>query len=232
MFERVKRLKVAEQVVGAIREAIVRGDYQEGDSLPSERELATQFGVNRSSVREAMLRLETWGLVRIKQGGATRVRNLLKGAGLQILPYLLAPGDQIDDALLDDILSVRVMFLAWTAERAAAAATPQDIKELEARVDQMLGVSDIERLQTLDFAFFERMVQAGNNRVLALFTDVLHEIYGHNGEHLLFLYAVPFDVSDHQRAVEAIAAGDQANAAAAMRAYGERGQEARYARAR
>ena len=227
VFERVRKLKVAEQVVGAIRDAIIRGHYKEGDPLPSERELASQFGVNRSSIREAMLRLETWGLVHIRQGGATRVRDALQGAGLHVLPYLVAPGNRLDASLLGDILSIRVMFLAWTAEQAAARATPDDVAALEALLGSRRGAADAERIQAIDFEFFERLVAVGRNRVLTLFTNVLREIYGNNGEHLLFLYAQsPFDFSLHEQAVAAIAAGDTAGAAAAMRAYGERGQKA------
>ncbi len=226
-FERVKRLKVAEQVVGAIRGAIVRGQYRAGDTLPSERTLATQFGVNRSSVREALLRLEAWGLVHIKQGGATRVRDVFYSAGLHILPYLVAPDDRIDGALLRDVLSVRVMFLAWTAERAATHATATDVQALRATMAQLTDATEPERLQRLDFEFFEQLVAAGRNRVLTLFTNALHEIYDVNREHMLFLYkTLPFDASQHRRAIEAIEAGDGTAAAAAMRAYGERGTEA------
>ncbi|MCH9680221.1 MAG: GntR family transcriptional regulator [Deltaproteobacteria bacterium] len=225
-FERVKRLKVAEQVVGAIRGAIVRGQYQAGDTLPSERVLATQFGVNRSSVREALLRLEAWGLVHIKQGGATRVRDVFYSAGLHILPYLVAPDDRIDDKLLADVLAVRVMFLAWTAEHAATHATPDDVEQLRQTVAALDDATDAQTLQRLDFEFFEHLVAAGRNRVLTLFTNALREIYDVNREHMAFLYRESFDASHHRSAVDAIADGDGAAAARAMRAYGARGTEA------
>ena len=89
-FAPVKRLKLAEQLASSIRSAIIQGTYGPGDTLPSERDLAGQFEVNRSSVREAILRLEAWGLVEVKQGGGTRVRDFLTSAGLQVLPFLTA----------------------------------------------------------------------------------------------------------------------------------------------
>jgi fatty acid metabolism transcriptional regulator FadR len=219
-FSPVKRLKVAEQIVSAIRGAIVKGQYEEGDSLPSERELATQFGVNRSSIREALLRLEAWGLVHIRQGGATRVRNVFYSAGVHILPYLIAPDGRIDAPLLADILSVRGMFLAWTAEQAALRASAQDVATLRSVVDQ-LGASESPTVaQQLDFDFFERLVKVSGNRVLTLFTNSLREIYLENSKTLLFLYqALPFDISMHRETVDAIERGDSDTAAAAMKQY-------------
>ena len=221
-FERVKRLKVAEQVVGAIREAIVAGKYREGDSLPSERDLAAQFGVNRSSIREALLRLEAWGLVQIKQGGATRVRDVFYSAGLQILPFLIAPDGELNEALVADIMSVRVMFLSWTAELAAKNATDEDIAELHKLVDKLQKARTVATIQRLDWAFFERLVEASRNRVLGLFTNALGDIYRRNTKHLRFLYpTTEFDTQHHEAAVAAIEAGDHLAAGAAMRAYAE-----------
>ncbi len=67
---------VADRLAASLRTSIVRGRLRPGDPLPSERELADQYEVNRSSVREAMKRLEAWGLVKIRHGGATRVERL------------------------------------------------------------------------------------------------------------------------------------------------------------
>jgi len=227
-FEPIKKLKVAEQVVGAIREAIVAGKYQEGDSLPSERELATQFGVNRSSIREAMLRLEAWGLVNIRQGGATRVRDLFYGAGLQVLPFLIAPNGKLDEDIVDDILPVRTMFLSWTAEIAANAARPEHVQRLDEMVDELEAAKSTAEIQRLDFAFFEGLVLAGDNRVLGLFTRVLGDIVNKNEAHLRFLYpSTRFDLRHHRATVEAISAGDAKAAGAAMRAYGDSAHERR-----
>jgi fatty acid metabolism transcriptional regulator FadR len=221
-FERVKRLKVAEQVVGAIRAAIVGGKYREGDSLPSERDLAAQFGVNRSSIREALLRLESWGLVHIKQGGATRVRDVFYSAGLQMLPFLIAPDGELNQQLVADVMSVRVMFLSWTAELAAENATDEDVAALHELLDKLRDAHAIATIQRLDWAFFERLVQASRNRVLGLFTNALGDIYRRNEKHLRFLYrTAEFNTRHHEATVAAIEAGDALAAGRAMRAYGE-----------
>lgn len=222
-FEPIKKQKIAEQVAGAIRKAIVRGHYKPGDNLPSERDLAGQFGVNRSSIREALLRLEAWGVVKIRQGGGTKVRDVFYSAGLQILPYLLAPDGRIDGALLADVLAIRVMFLTWTAEQAAKNADDASVAELRAVLARLEAAKSARETLQEDFAFYEQLVVMADNKVMTLFVNAMREIYLHNSEHLIFIYAAqPFDTADHRRAVEAIAAGDEDAAGRAMKAYGER----------
>ncbi len=222
-FQPITKLKVADQVAASIRQAIVGGKYRSGDALPSERALAGQFGVNRSSIREALLRLEAWGLVQIRQGGATRVQDVFLDAGIHMLPYLLAPNGQVDFALLSDILSIRVMFLAWTGEQAALNAERADVDRLEALLVELEAAEDAPSAQRLDFEFFEQLVAMSRNRVMVLFVNALREIYRENAKYLLLLYReTPFDTTEHREALAAITAGDSAGAGKAMRAYGLR----------
>jgi DNA-binding FadR family transcriptional regulator len=221
-FQPVKKLKVADQVAASIRHAIVGGKFRSGDALPSERALASQFGVNRSSVREALLRLEAWGLVQIRQGGATRVQDVFLDAGINMLPYLLAPNGQLDFALLGDIFSIRVMFLGWTGQQAALNARPEDIGRLRDLLREIEASQDPEEVQRLDFEFFEVLVKMTGNRVMSLFVNALREIYRQNAKYLLLLYRrLPFDTQHHRAALAAIVDGDAEAAGDAMRAYGE-----------
>ncbi|MFW6381098.1 MAG: FadR/GntR family transcriptional regulator, partial [Bacillota bacterium] len=70
MFNAIKEQneKLYEKVVFQIKEKIAKGELQEGDKLPPERELTKMLNVSRSSVREAMKTLEVIGLVNIKHG--------------------------------------------------------------------------------------------------------------------------------------------------------------------
>lgn len=223
MFEPVERKKLADQIAASLREAIVGGRLTPGQALPSERELATRYEVNRSSVREALLRLEAWGLVEIRQGGATRVRDFLVSAGLQVLPFLVAPGGKVDHAMLRDLHELRSMFLGWTAERAAHLADAGAV----ARLDGIARALDDPKarpgeLQQLDYGFFEELVRISGNRLLGLLSNVVREVYMSHRERFLPMYARGvFDASHHAKAVAAIRAGDAAAAAAAMRAHAQ-----------
>src|SRR3982750_2322149 len=71
--------KIAEQLTHLIRDRNMRP----GDRLPPERELASQLGVSRPSVREAMIALETAGLVEVRTGSGTYVRALASAGAFQ-----------------------------------------------------------------------------------------------------------------------------------------------------
>jgi fatty acid metabolism transcriptional regulator FadR len=220
-FSTIKRAKVSDAVTDAIRGAIFSGDYQPGDQLPAERLLAQQFGVNRSSVREALHRLEACGLVSVRQGGGTRVVDFLATAGLQILPFLLAPEGRLDPRILRELLDLRVELLAWTAERAAHQATPAGIERLQDLLRQLEAAADPDRLQELDYAFFEALVKMSENRVLALLANGVGRVYLEHRQLFAPLYApAEFALSHHQELLRALQRKDPAAARAAMAAYG------------
>jgi DNA-binding FadR family transcriptional regulator len=220
-FAPVKRLKLAEQLASSIRSAIIQGTYGPGDTLPSERDLAGQFEVNRSSVREAILRLEAWGLVEVKQGGGTRVRDFLTSAGLQVLPFLLAPAGKLDAKLLADLLEIRVMLLGWTAAKAAERASGEatGLREALSRLDAATETRDI---QESDFAFFEELVELTDNQVLNLLANAVRQVYMQNSDLFGALYLEPGDTSLHHQTLAAVEAGDVQGAQQAMEAYGRR----------
>jgi GntR family transcriptional regulator, transcriptional repressor for pyruvate dehydrogenase complex len=223
-FAPVKKQKVSEQVAESIRDAIVTGQMQPSESLPSERELAESFGVNRSSVREALHRLEAWGLVQVRQGATTVVRNLLRTAGPELLPFLLAPGGEPDPKVIYDLLCIRAMILGWTA-RQAALLGPRDedlvlLRELEAKLEVPGQTAD--QLQILDFDYFQELVNLTGNRVLALFSNTIRHVYLEKPAVFAALYQPgKFDPTPHRRTLAAIAAGDGEAAARAMEAHAD-----------
>ncbi len=73
VFQTARRSHVADDVFDQVAAAILRGDLAPGSSLPPERALAEQFGTSRIIARQAIHRLAEYGLVRVRQGGATIV---------------------------------------------------------------------------------------------------------------------------------------------------------------
>ncbi|HEY3354033.1 MAG TPA: GntR family transcriptional regulator [Polyangia bacterium] len=220
-FSPVKKQKVSEQVAASIRDAIVSGQVRPSDALPSERELAERFQVNRSSIREALHRLEAWGLIEIRQGNATVVRDFLVTAGPELLPFFLAPAGAPDPKILRDLLGIRSMILAWTARQAARAAPRRDLTRLTALTAALEapGLS-AEELQVLDFDFFQELVNLTDNRVLGLLANTIRQVYLARPALFTPLYDPErFDARLHRRALTAITAGDAAAAAAAMEEY-------------
>lgn len=220
-FHPVSRTRVADQIAGAIRGAILEGRYQPGERLPAERELAAQFDVNRSSVREALHRLEAWGLVDVRHGGGVTVSDFLAVSGLHLLPWLLAPNGRPDPGLMADLLSVRVALLGFTAEQAAERASETDISALAAALDNLDRARGVEEIQAADFEFFEALVRASGNRVLQLMAGAIGAAYRENRAQFTALYPRNEMITvAHHEALDAIRGADPVAAGEAMRIYG------------
>ncbi|MGB9226566.1 FadR/GntR family transcriptional regulator, partial [Mycobacterium sp.] len=69
------RQRVDEQIAASIADAILDGAFPPGSTLPPERDLAEQLGVNRTSLRQGLARLQQMGLVEARQGSGTVVRD-------------------------------------------------------------------------------------------------------------------------------------------------------------
>src|SRR3546814_13601527 len=93
MIERGSGMAVWRQIAAAMEQAIRRGDYKPGIQLPTEKQLATSFGVNRHTVRQAMNRLAEQGIVSIEQG-----RGMFVAEGS--LDYALGPRTRFTEHLL------------------------------------------------------------------------------------------------------------------------------------
>ena len=199
----------------------MKGRLQPGEALPSERVLAEKYDVNRSSVREAMKRLEGWGLVTIRQGGATRVAEVLLDAGMSLLPELLEAGGELGLGILHDLHELRGLLLGWSAEQAALKADAASVARLEALARSLSEPRQkAAALQAIDYDFFEQLVLISGNQLLLLFSKIVRDIYFRAPERFLPLYrAGVFDAEHHRRAVAAIRAKDQRAAGEAMRAH-------------
>src|SRR5436190_11937575 len=114
-----KRL-VPDDVFEQLMSEVVDGSLGPGDPLPSERRLAEVLGVSRPAVREALQRMAQTGLLQVRHGGATTVRDYRRHAGLDLLARLLVRHGELDPAVARSILEAR---LAVGPSVAAPAAT-------------------------------------------------------------------------------------------------------------
>ena len=92
-----------EAVVERLRSLILTGAYPPGARLPNERELAEALGVNRSSVREALKRLEFLELIEVRHGQGSFVREVSASSALQLVEALLRDRRTITADLLPHI---------------------------------------------------------------------------------------------------------------------------------
>lgn len=114
----------SQEISNQLRDEILRGQYRAGERLPSERELATRFESNRSSVREAIKRLEQMGIVQVTPGG---VRILpIEEATLEVLGYLMDLEDIPSPTLVGQLFEVFGAMLALSARSALRAASVEE----------------------------------------------------------------------------------------------------------
>src|SRR5215468_3445 len=118
----VKRRSVPEEVFEQVAADVLSGEMQPGETLPSERRLAEVLGVSRPAVREALKRLTAAGLVEVRQGDATTVRDFRRHAGLDLLPRLLIRGGELDVTVVRSILETRLHNGPKVADLAAVMA--------------------------------------------------------------------------------------------------------------
>ena len=121
----VNRRSVPEDVFEQILADVLSGEMRPGEPLPSERRLAEVLGVSRPAVREALKRVAAAGLVEVRQGDATTVRDFRRHAGLDLLPRLLLRDGQLDVAVARSILEARLHNGPRVAELAAARRLPR-----------------------------------------------------------------------------------------------------------
>jgi len=125
-FRAPARRRLHEDVAEQLRDAILDGRFRAGTKLPPERELALEFRVNRTSVREAIKVLEGLGLVAVRQGDGATVRPLVD-ASLDVLGPMIFHGGRIDLALVGEMAEVMRPLLLEMGRLAIERCRPGDL---------------------------------------------------------------------------------------------------------
>jgi GntR family transcriptional repressor for pyruvate dehydrogenase complex len=175
----VRRSRISQQIVVQLFQMIRQGHLRPGDRLPSERELSEQLKVSRASLREALRSLEIAGIVAIKQGGGTYVRDGFDDGILSPLSLVL---DASTD-LVGNLWEVRSIFEPAVASRAAIRAQHDDLTGLEQIVEEqhefLQREMPNEAWLASDRAFHVAVARASHNevsvRVIRLINELLQE---------------------------------------------------------
>jgi GntR family transcriptional regulator, transcriptional repressor for pyruvate dehydrogenase complex len=123
------RRRIHEDVASQLRDAILDGRFRAGQKLPPERELALEFRVNRTSVREAIKVLEGLGLVSVRQGDGATVQPLID-ASFDVLAPMIFHAGRTDAALVAEMAEVMIPLLFEMARLAIERRLPKQLAEL------------------------------------------------------------------------------------------------------
>ncbi len=157
---------VHEEIVARLRALILAGVLKPGDRLATERELAEQLVVSRSAVREALLRLQSAGLVERRHGSGTRV-----SARVPISAALASWGDD-EQTSIAAASEFRTVVEPQIARLAATRIDDAQLDELEAVVAESSTVLDGQRSVQLDIAFHAGVAAATRNPLLASLSEL------------------------------------------------------------
>lgn len=168
----IKTRKIYEEVVEQIRQLIQEGELQSGDKLLSERELSERLKVSRASVREALSALELMGLVEIKPGQGTFIRQANVDSIIGPMALILS----MEKDIIFELLEARKILEVEAAGLAAERASKEDLKAIEQALNQMRSDLDQHHLgETADHNFHYAIAHATRNSVLQLLMNTISD---------------------------------------------------------
>lgn len=207
---------VVNSVVEKLRAALARGQWRSGEMLPGQRELAEQLGISRPSLREAVIVLETLGLVRS-----------MPGKGVVVLEANLSDSQRHDSgvasASLEDVLQLRYTLEPFIVGLVAQSISSKEVGQLRLTLMDMreaLEANDSEAGVNAYIAFHEELFTLTSNPIfqsvvqqtsnaLKQSADVLRNSPEHLAERL----------EENEAVVRAIRSKNSAQASAEMRRH-------------
>ncbi len=206
------------RIVDRIRDLVERGELSAGERLPPERELATQLGVSRSVLREAIATLAALGLVESRHGRGVFIVGGSVQASAQRLSLALVTNDNQTQtesvARIRELFEIRRVLEGTAAEWAALRATEEQIAELLAVLTKDKAVRSAEPVDTiligeLDGRLHALIVACTANRMLLLLMGaLLDELSLARSKSLTIPGRIVRSSHQHEALVHAISAHD------------------------
>ncbi len=175
MFRPLKKKRFSDQIADLIQKKILEDNLEVGTGLPSEIEMAQEFQVSRSVIREALRILEISGLVKIKKGptGGIFVSYGYHAPIKRSLNNLIISGEVTVDHLFD----ARLLIEPHIAGQAALRANDEDLKKFQALFeDSASHLDDTVRLKQNNLEFHLLLARASGNPVLAVMLESVFEL--------------------------------------------------------
>jgi GntR family transcriptional repressor for pyruvate dehydrogenase complex len=218
LYKAIQASRLYEQIVQQIEESILKGELSEGSQLPAERDLARQFGVSRTAVREAIKALQEKGLVDALPGRGTFVTNGDTNPMRRSLDRIIKSGETDG---WDYLVEVREILEPEIAALAAMRATGQDLSLMRDAVAVMDKTArDSDAFIEADLDFHLALAEAAGNPIVLSLID---SIVGLLREQRLQIFRIGGGPErgqyHHRRILDAVARHDPQSSRAAMQAH-------------
>lgn len=208
-------------IATTLQKAIIKGSYAYGERLPPERDLAKHYGTSRSTVREALRRLEELKLVTRRIGSGTYVSHHRTPDG-HVMAYRTSPVELIE---------VRLGIEPQMARLAALHATIEDLGQLEAAIEELETVGgDRDAFSNADERFHLRLAECTRNPLMIWLYQHINDIRGHAAWHrmkekILTTERIRIYNAHHRRIFDAISNRDAESASSIVREHIEKARQ-------
>lgn len=219
MERRNKYEEVAADLVARLRQ----GEFQPGDRLPAERTLATEYGVSRSVIREAVRAMEQLGCVTSRVGGGSYVKTPDASSIADSFSIVF----EQDGAFAEELIETRLILETQIARMAAQRRTQNQLEAMEQTITDMKEALDQGKPgEQLDARFHQLLADAAGNRVLAAAVSAYSELMNQSLRITQYMDGVPVQtLQDHQRILDALKEKNENDAEHQMREHLLRAQE-------
>lgn len=162
-YKKIKQKKLYEQVAEVIEQQMIDKELLPGDRLDSVEQLAKSFDVGRSAIREALMSLQAKGLIVIRHGEGTFVRQL----STEDITIQMPPSSLFNQKDIEEIFEVREVLELGVIKKAAARRSQNHLLVLQQAIHIMSeALTDHQASSEADFLFHTTIAKAADNQLL------------------------------------------------------------------
>lgn len=220
VFEPLLRQNLSDDIAQRISQLIQKGSYESGARLPTISHMALQFGVGAPTLREALKKLETLGVVDIRHGSGVYVART--GESMLISNPVFEV--MATKKLLVDLIEARIPVELETVRLASMNARDEHLDEMDRLLERASrSFDDSSSLNTVNLAFHRQIALASGNAVLHQILEVLSTLFQHEQRMIMSIHGRrEDDHREHVEIAEALRGRDRALSVARMRSHLER----------
>jgi GntR family transcriptional repressor for pyruvate dehydrogenase complex len=183
-FKPIRTKKIYAEIVEQLKNMMSDGELKPGNKLPSERDMAESLGVSRASVREALTALEAMGILDMRPGEGTFVKQSSSSGTFEPLALVLAvernPGEQM--------MEVRRVLETESAALAAKRLNDKTLQKIKKSLEEMKAADNVEQAVACDLKFHFSIAEATQNtillRIMNTVADLMHHTFRTDREKL------------------------------------------------
>jgi len=214
----IKRQNLSDNLALQLKTYIIAQKYQVGERLPTVAKLASRFGVGQPTIREAIKKLETAGVVSVKHGSGMFVGEQVNHL---FLPNPIVINEPPTKKMLLDLIEAKIPIEVQAISDAIAKISDKELDRLEKIIKKAeKNINNDDALHELNVLFHKEIAHASGNYLLFQIIDVLSSLYKKEQRFLIDNYmSKKADLEHHKRMYRAIKDRNKKSAVQLMRQH-------------